>query len=258
MLTLGWMVGCWLISALNADQSTWAGYSAAIAWLLASVFTFFLPPLRTPKSVERLTLRQRLGWDALTLLKNPDHRVIFFTVALIAIPIAAFYPYTPPHLRELGMKHTSALMTLGQVTELICMFSMGALLLKHRLKWIVVWGLGFSVLRFILSAVNTKASLLLGVFLHGASFTLVVITAQIYLDQRVDAALRARGQALMSLMTSGVGNLVGYLSTGWWFANCTQLTKTNWPLFWNGLALAAGAVLIYFLAAYRGLHAKRQ
>ena len=81
------------------------------------------------------------------------------------------------------------------------------------------------MLRFALSALNTKAWLLLGVALHGASFTLVFITAQIYLDQRVDAAWRARAQALMTLMNSGVGNLIGYLGTGWWFAACAGAAR---------------------------------
>ena len=89
MYTFGWMFGCWIVSALNADRSTLAGYLGAITWLLVAGFTFFLPPLETPRAVANLTLRQRLGWDALALLKNPDHRVVFMTVALLAIPLAA-------------------------------------------------------------------------------------------------------------------------------------------------------------------------
>jgi len=252
MYTLGWMVGCWTISALGADRSTHAGHAAAVTWLIVAGFTFFLPPLETPPAVEHLTLRQRLGWDALTLLKNPDHRVVFITVALLAIPLAAFYPFTPPRMRELGLQHTSAWMSLGQVTELIGMFALGALLAKWRLKWIIVLGLGFSVLRYVFCAMNSKLWLLAGVFLHGASFVPVFITAQIYLDQRVDASWRARAQALLTLVNSGLGNLLGYLSTGAWFAARTGPGGTRWPLFWNGLAVASAGVLVYFLAVYRG------
>ncbi|MCC6819894.1 MAG: MFS transporter [Verrucomicrobia subdivision 3 bacterium] len=252
MATLGWMAGCWLVSWLNADSSPVAGYAGAVTWLGVVAFTFFLPMLETPKSAEHLTLRQRLGLDALTLLKNPDHRVVFITVALFAIPLCGFYPFTPPHLRELGLEHTSAWMTLGQVTEIITMFMLGGLLLRWRLKWIFAAGLSFGVLRFALSAINGKAWLLAGVMLHGCSFTLVFITAQIYLDQRVEAAWRARAQALMALMSSGVGNLIGYLGTGWWFATCVRPGGTQWPIFWGGLAVIVAAVLVYFLIAYHG------
>jgi hypothetical protein len=252
MATLGWMAGCWLISALRADRSTLAGYSGAVLWLMVAAFTFFLPTLETPKSAERLAWHQRLGLDALTILKNPNHRVVFITTALFSIPLASFYPYAPPHMRELGLQRTTAWMSLGQVTEIIAMFSLGALLAKWRLKWIFACGLGFGLLRFALSALDSQAWLLGGVSLHGCSFTLVFITAQIYLDQRVDAAWRARAQALMALINGGVGNLLGYLGTGWWFSACTPPGGTHWPLFWGGLAAAVGVVLVYFLLAYHG------
>ena len=119
MATLGWMAGCWVVSALNADASTLAGYGGAVIWVGLASFTFLLPRVPSPKASAHLTLRQRLGLDALSLLKNRDHRVVFVTAALIAIPLAAFYPFTPPHLRELGLEHTSAWMTLGQVTEIL-------------------------------------------------------------------------------------------------------------------------------------------
>ncbi|MGN6554918.1 MAG: MFS transporter [Verrucomicrobiota bacterium] len=253
MATLGWMFGCWTVSALHADTSALAGYAGVVMWLVVAAFTFALPELPTPKSLVQLTLRQRLGLDALGLLKNRDHRVVFITVALFSIPLAGFYPYAPPHLRELGFHRTSAWMSLGQVTEVIAMLSLGRLLLNWRLKWIFACGLGFGVLRFGLSALNAKFWLLTGVLLHGASFTLVFITAQIYLDQRVDPAWRARAQALMSLMNGGVGNLIGYLGTAAWFAACASPTGPRWSIFWLGLAATVIGVLIYFLVAYRGI-----
>ena len=253
MATLGWMTGCWVVSALGADTSPLAGYSGAVVWALVAGFTFFLPQLETPQSAVHLAWHERLGLDALTLLKNPDHRVVFITSALICIPLAGFYPYAPPHLRQLGLLRTSAWMTLGQVTEVIAMFSLGALLLRWRLKWVLACGLGFGVLRFALSAMNGKAWVLAGVLLHGASYTLVSTTTQIYLNQRVDATWRARAQALLSLTNSGVGNLLGYLGTGWWFSECTRPSGTQWSLFWGGLAAAVALVMAYFLMAYRGI-----
>ena len=253
MATLGWMVGCWVISALGADASALAGYTGAVMWLVVFGFTFFLPALETPNAAGHLTWRERLGLDALTLLKNPDHRVVFITVALFAIPLCGFYPYTPPHLRDIGFTHTSAWMSLGQVTEITAMLLLGGMLLKWRLKWIFAAGLGIGVVRFALSALNNKAGLLAGVVLHGASFTLVFITAQIYLDQRVDAAWRARAQALIAVVNGGVGNLLGFLGTGAWFAACARTEGTQWTLFWSGLAAAVAMVLVYFLTAYRGI-----
>ncbi|MBI2947254.1 MAG: MFS transporter [Verrucomicrobia bacterium] len=253
MATLGWMAGCWLVSALNADTSPLAGYSGAVTWLVVAAFTFLLPSVEPPKSDERLSLSQRLGLDALTLLKNHDHRVVFITAALLNMPLAAYYPYTPPHLRALGLEHTSAWMTLGQITEIIAMFALARLLTTWRLKWIFVAGLLFGVVRFGLCALNAKAWILVGVTLHGFSFALVFITAQIYVDQRMNAAWRARAQALLTLMVSGAGNLFGYLGTGWWFAANARPAGPQWSIFWAGLAAAVAGVLVYFLIAYHGV-----
>lgn len=258
MVTLGWVSGCLLVSAMNADATTASGYCGAMMWVLVAVFTFWLPVLETPKSAENLKWHERLGLDALQLLKNPEHRVIFLIPALLNIPLAAFYPYAPTHLREFGLQHTAAWMSLGQITEVITMFSLGLMLLHLRLKWIIALGLGFSVLRFALSAFGGKAGLIAGVVLHGCSFALVFITAQVYLDQRVDPAWRARAQALMSVLNGGVGNLIGFLGAGWWFNRCAQSSGTRWPLFWGGLAAAAAAVMIYFLTAYRGRGRERE
>ncbi len=251
LATIGWMAGALLISALNLDRSAYAVYLGAVFWFMVAVFTGFLPALEVPKSAEHLTWRERLGLDALKLLKNRNHRVVFIATTLFNVPIAAFYPYAPAHLQALGFTHTSAWMSLAQVTEIIGMFSLGWLLLHWRVKWIFACGLGFGIARFALSAMNTPFTLLAGITLHGASYTLVFITAAIYLDQRIDSAWRTRAQALLSLMNGGVGNLVGYLGTGCWFAACTQTSGTHWPVFWGVLSASVGAVLVYFLTSYR-------
>ena len=252
MGTFGWMCGCWLVSLLGADASTLAGYSSAATWLVIAAFTFLLPSVPPQESDVRVTWHERLGWDALVLLKKPDTRVVFIAAALLSIPLSAFYPLTPPHLTQLGFQHPSAWMTLGQTTEMIAMFALAGLFVRWRLKWIFLAGLGFSFLRFFFCAQNRPAWLLAGITLHGFSYGLFFITAQIYLEERIDSAWRTRAQALFSLMTGGVGNLLGYLGTGWWFNACAQPAGMRWSIFWGGLAAAAGGVMIYFLAAYRG------
>jgi MFS family permease len=251
LATVGWMTGGLLIGLLNLDRTPFADYFGAVFWLLVAAFTFFLPAVEMPPSAEHLSWRERLGLDALTLLKNRDTRVVFLTTTLFNIPLCAFYPYAPAHLRDLGFLHTSAWMSLAQTTEIVAMFSLGWLLLHWRLKWIFTCGLAIGIARFALCAGNTKSLLLLGIMLHGASFVLVFVTAQIYLDQRIDPAWRVRAQALLTLMNGGVGSLIGYLGTGWWFAACLRPSGESWPWFWGGLALAVAAVLVYFLT-YRG------
>jgi MFS family permease len=252
MATLGWMAGALMIGLMNLDCSPLTEYLGVAVWLMVAVFTYFLPQLEVPSSAEHLSWHERLGLDALTLLKDRDTRVIFITTTLFNIPIAAFYPYAPTHLHDLGLHNTSAWMCLAQVSEIIGMFSLGWLLLNWRLKWIVICGLCIGVARFGFSALNSTPGLLLGIGLHGASFALVFISATIYINHRVAAAWRTRAQALLTLMNGGVGNLIGYLGTGWWFNLCTQTGVTRWTLFWGVLTAMVVVILGYFVMAYRG------
>lgn len=250
--TLGWMAGCWLVSGLGADASTRSGFVGSVLWMGLAGFTWTLQGVATPAVGGAVSLRQRLGLDALSLLRNADHRVVFLTAGLVAVPLAAFYPYTPPHLRELGLVRTSAWMSLGQVSEVAAMLVLATLLTRWRLKWIFACGLGFALLRYALCALDGRAWVLAGVSLHGLAFTLFFITAPIYLNERVDVLWRARAQALLTLMTTGMGSLLGYLLAGGWFAVCQGPLGVRWSLFWGGLAGGVGLVFVYFLVAYRG------
>ena len=253
MATFGWMTGCWVISALNADASVLAGYSDAVMWLVLVASTFFLPEVPPPKTDGPLTLRQRLGWDALGLLKDHDHRVVFITMALFYIPISAFYPFAPTQLRELGLHRTSAWLTLGQVTEIMAMFSLAWLLSRWRLKWIIGTGLAVALLRFVLFALNQTVPVFAAIMLHGVSLVMVLVTAQVYVDQRVDASWRVRAQSLLYLGTNGIGSLLGFVGAGWWFQAASRPAGPQWHLFWGGLAAVMGIILVYFLIAYRGI-----
>jgi len=251
--TFGWMCGCWVVSAIGADASTLSGYSGAAGWMLLAGFTYLLPNVAPPRSSGPLTLKERMGWDALVLLKNRDHRMVFITAALYNTALAVFFPYTPPQLREFGMTSMSAWMSIGQISEIVAMLTLGRLFLRIRLKWIFVAGLAFGVVRYGLCAFNSKGWVIAGIALHGFSYTLYFITAQIYLEQRIDPAWRTRAQALFYFMISGVGNLVGYLGGGVWFNACASAKGENWFVFWMGVTCYVAVVLTCFLIFYRGL-----
>jgi MFS family permease len=253
MGTIGWMVGCLLVSALGADTSTAAGFAGAALWLALSGYTWLLPVTPPPAAAVNLTWQERLGLDALALLTHRDHRVIFLATCLLNIPLAAFYPYVPAQLRDLGLDHPAAWMSLAQSTEIVAMFTLGALLARWRLKWVLGAGLALALLRYVAFMSNQTGWVLAGIALHGGVYTLFFTTAQIYVNDRVEAAWRTRAQALLTLMNSGVGYLLGYLGCGWWFKRCGGPDNPDWLPFWGALTVAVALVVVYFLAAYRGI-----
>lgn len=253
MGTAGWMTGCWIVSGLHMDASPNTFLLSGALWFALSAYTLMLPigTVQAPSST-RLTLRQRFGLDALTLLKDHDHRVIFITATLIAVPFAAFYPYTPTHMKDLGFQRTSAWMSIGQVFEVAIMLSIGGVMVDWPVKRVILVGLFCGLLRYLFYAFDAPLPLMVGVALHGLAFTFTYISIQIYLARRIATQWRARAQALLSLLVGGVGNLTGYLITGTWLSWCTQDTTVDWSQYWIGLDLLVLAVLIYFACGYHG------
>ena len=252
--TLGWMAGGWIVSyGLRSDASIVSGYTAAGFWLVVAVFSLALPVITPTDPGKPRRWRQILGLDALDLLRDRNHRMVFITAALYTMPLAAFYPYCVRHLRELGVAGPSGVMSLGQITEVLVMMVLAGLMTRFRLKWVFLSGIGFGLLRYLIFMLDTPGWVITGIILHGLAYTLYFITTQIYLEDRIDSSLRVRAQALLTLLSSGVGNLAGFLGSGWWLMHCETQGggRVPWPQFWGGLALATGGVFLFFALFYR-------
>jgi MFS family permease len=250
--TIGWMFGCWVISALGLDSRPAVFYLASALWLSLSLFTYVLPrDVVTATSLPKLTLRERFGLDALSLLKNQEYRVIFLTAALVAIPFSAFYPMTPKHLSDLGFERLSAWMSLGQLSEVVALLLMGAILMRWSWKGLLAFGLICGIARYALYSADQPVPLLVGLSLHGLAFTFTSVCSQIYLADRVPPEWRTRAQALLTLMSSGVGSLCGYFLTGAWLRWCTVEGHIAWPEYWLGLMAFVASVFVYFLVDCR-------
>jgi MFS family permease len=249
--SIGWMAGCWVTSAIGGDTSIRSWMASTVLWSGVVVLTFWIP--QTPPRVNRsrLTLAQMLGWDAMVLLRCADHRAVFLATALFTIPLAAFYPYTPSQLRHLGLDHVTAWMTLAQTTEVAAMLFLSRITPWLTLKWTLAAGIAFGLIRFAFCALDSPFWVLLGLSLHGVSFTLVFITAQIYLEQKVAPEWRVRAQSLMSFLIGGVGNLLGFLGSGALFAFSQNRSHTPWPLFWGSLSAIIACILVFFVLTYR-------
>jgi uncharacterized membrane protein len=104
----------------------------------------------------------------------------------------------------------------------------------------------------VLYATNIVTPVLFGLALHGVAFTFTYISTQIYLAEKIEPGWQVRSQALLSLMTGGVGNLAGYLSTGVWLGFCQTGEAINWSVYWSGLGVVVFVVMCYFAFSYKG------
>lgn len=253
--TVGWMAGSMLTSyLLGADTSVAAGYAGAVAKIFNGIVGFHMP--HTPPLGASKTWRGRWGLDAFRLFRERDHRVIFLTTCFFSIPITSFYMYSPELLKYLGDATPAGTMAWAQIAEIIGMLTVGALMGRFRLKTLLMTGLLMSVLRFGMSAVAGETGVALwhiaGISLHGLCYTYYFITVQVYLDQRVDPAMRGQAQGLLSLMYGGAGPLLGAAICGWLRNHLVAPDGTGWGNFWWVIAGSVCLCAIYFGIFYRG------
>lgn len=254
--TLGWVAGGLVTSyVLHADTSPAAGYGAAAARLLAGGLAFLLP--HTPPLGKATSLRSRLGLDAFSLMRQRDHRVFFVVTGLFSIPLSAFYMYGPEFLKALGNPRPTGTMTVAQVLEVVSMMAVGAVMTRYRVKVVLLWALGLSVLRFGMSAQAGVTGAIwwhiAGLALHGVCYTFYFITAQVFLDRRVAPGLKGQAQGLLAMVSGGLGPLLGALVCGWLRNECVDADGQGWALFWTILAVMIAGCFAIFAMFYQGL-----
>lgn len=254
--TLGWMLAGVLTSyVLHADTSPIAGYASAGTRFFSGLAGLMLP--HTPPLGRATSWQSRLGFDAFKLMKQRDHCVFFIVTALFSVPLTAFYMYAPELLRHLGDQRSTATMTIAQISEVIAMLLVGSVMLRFRVKTVLLWALGLSILRFGMSAYAGASGLIswhiAGIAMHGMCYTFYFITAQVFLDRRVDPGLRGQAQGLLSLVTSGLGPLLGALVCGWLRTHYVDDAGHGWMEFWATLAAMIGVCFVIFAVFYRGL-----
>jgi nucleoside transporter len=253
--TFGWVAGGLITSyVLMADTSPLAGYVSAFTRFLAGSLAFilpFTPPLGSAKS-----LRSRLGLDAFTLLKQRDQCVFFVVTALFSIPLAALYMYGPEFLKALGDEKPTGTMTIAQVLEVVSMLLVGAVMTRYRVKTVLSWALGLSALRFAMSAyagIDGNISWhVAGIALHGVCYTFYFITAQVFLDRRVDPGMKGQAQGLLTMVSGGLGPLAGALVCGWLRVRLVSEDGSGWEWFWASLAGMIVVCFLVFVTFYRG------
>lgn len=253
--TIGWMTAGMIASfLLRADTSVMAGYAgtaARFATAIAGIFLPFTPPLGKGTS-----WRSLLGFDAFGLLKHRDHLVFFIVTALFSIPLAAFYMYAPEHFRWLGNPRPTATMALAQMTEIIAMLAVGTLMMKFRIKTVLLWALGVSVLRYGMSAYAGYSGVeswhLFGIALHGVCYVFYFITAQVFLDRRVELGMRGQAQGLLAFVSGGVGPFIGAWICGIARRNFVDENGQGWMEFWGVLSAMIALCFVIFALFYKG------
>ncbi len=254
--TIGWIVAGITISALNIETGPQPMQLAAGFSILLGIFCFFLPHTPPKSTGKRVLIKDILGLDALKLMKSRSFVILIICTLLITLPFAMYHQFTNMILNEIGIENAAGKMTLGQMSEVVFMIIMPFFFIRLGIKRMALLGMGAWVLRYLLFSFGNNAELVfffyIGILLHGICFDFFYVTGQIYVDKKAPDNVRAGVQGFYTLVTYGVGWLLGTLISGvvlekYQITDASRtVTGHNWPAVMFIPAIIAAVVLVVF------------
>src|SRR5204863_4782787 len=168
--TVGWIVAGLVVSYLGFEATATPLRIAAGCSALLGFFSFALPNT-PPKSLGRkVTVRDVLGLDALTLMKDRSFAVFVIGSLLICIPLSFYYGFANLFLNEKGVASAAGKMTLGQASEVFFMLVMPFFFVRLGVKKMLLVGMLAWALRYLLFASGNAALFYLAILLHGICY----------------------------------------------------------------------------------------
>jgi nucleoside transporter len=228
----------------------------SLASAILGTYSFFLP--NTPpklKSGEKIGLKEILGLDALTLLKDRSYLVFFVASVLVCIPLAFYYQHANQFLNEVGMKAAASKMVMGQISEVFFLLLLPLFLNRYGLKKVLIFGVLAWGLRYLLFAYGDAGEntwmLLFGIILHGICYDFFFVSGQIYTDFKAGEQFKSSAQGLITLATYGLGMLIGFRFAGWLTDQYVSESGHYWDQIWIQPAIFSFVILILFLFSFK-------
>ncbi|MCB0659203.1 MAG: MFS transporter [Saprospiraceae bacterium] len=257
--TIGWILAGLTISTLAWERTVWPLYTASVISLALGLYCLTLPhtPPKAAGTGEERSFWQRVFDPAFTSMFRDKFFIVFISCLILErIPSAFYYSFVNPFMEEIGIEHTAAKMSYGQISEILIMLVLPALLYRWGIRYVLFIGLLFWGLRygFLWAGLEwgQHGWIYLGLIVHGICFNFSNLSAQIYMDKRVPGHLRSTGQGFMTFATLGIGVTIGSPLAGWLVqSNTLPDGNHNWQAIWSYPFLFGIVVALVFVIFFR-------
>jgi nucleoside transporter len=247
--TIGWIVVNLGIDLFGDPLSAQPLYVAAGGSLFMAVYSFTLP--HTPPARSGRGIAQAFGVPALKMFRDRSFCVLIMSGLCMAAVQQFYGVYANPFLRDLGAAKPTALQTLAQVSEVLCMLTFPLVLARYGFKVTFAVGVfGWLVRNALFATGWLPAIAVLALPLHGMCYTFFFLVSNVYVDRHAPSHLRASAQGIQTFCVSGLGTFLGNYMSGQVLEFTGAGGSVGWTWFWLVPAAAAAVVFVLFLATF--------
>lgn len=224
--TVGWAAAAWVFGFLwlSGRDSAAAGERlpdalilSSIASILLSIYSITLPALAKKKRNAIPRFSEIIPFRSLRLLANPQV-VLLAGVSLGMTAVdKMYYLGAAPYLRYWGYSDAflMPIMSLGQVSEIVAMSLLAAVIAKVGVKTTLLIGIMAEIFRFAAFAAGGSQLCVISAMVgHGIAFAMFFVTAFMAIDNLSDEESRTGLHQLFAIITAGVGGLLANLLGG--------------------------------------------
>jgi nucleoside transporter len=261
--SIGWVAAA--VFSLIASTSLFGGkvidgtaiplYCGAGTALLAAILNLTLPNTPPPAKGKEASIVDALGLRALTLLKDRNFALFIVISMLVMIPFTLYFTYGSAFFLSQGYKKITAMMSLGQLSEILIMLLVPISLARFGAKWTMVMGLAALAVRYIALwggvAADQTFLYYIAILVHGIIFGFFFVGGQMYVDKKAPPEIRAQAQGLIVLACYGVGMLISTFFNAKLIERYTTDGLCNWKPVFVIITIVSAALLVALCALFR-------
>ncbi len=264
--TIGFICAMWVVDLMGWGLSSVQLNFSAVLGLALGVYSLTLPSCEVNRNVKASSWIDTLGLRAFALFKEKKMAVFFLFSMMLGMSLQitnAFADgyiksfgdvatYGEQYLDTFGVKHSTILISLSQISETLCILLIPFCLKRFGIKNVMLISMFAWVLRFgLLGAGNPGAGVwmfILSMIVYGVAFDFFNISGSLYVDKETAPEIRASAQGVFMIMTNGFGAFIGSYVAGW------VVESWGWPVSWYIFAGYALVVAVLFAVVFKYKH----
>ena len=227
--TVGFICAMWVVDLMGWGLKENQLYLSAALGLALGFYCFTLPSCEVNRNVNTKSWIDTLGLRAFSLFKEKKMAIFFIFSMMLGMSLQvtnAFADgyiksfgnievYGEQYLNTFGVKHSTILISLSQISETLCILLIPFCLKRFGIKNVMLMSMFAWVLRFGLFGLGNPGTgvwmFILSMIVYGVAFDFFNVSGSLYVNQETSEDIRSSAQGLFMMMTNGVGATIGTL-----------------------------------------------